>query len=170
MNQEKSKIYKKKAVFLDRDGVINKDLGYVSSIDRFYWVDGAIDSIEYLKKLNYLIIVISNQSGVSRGYYDNSDVDELHEWINTDLFSKKKVFIDDFFYCTDLPGSTSNKRKPKPGMIIDAIEKYKINREKSFLVGDRETDLEAAKNANVRGYLCEGGNLFKKIKEILINF
>ena len=112
MNQEKSKIYKKKAVFLDRDGVINKDLGYVSSIDRFYWVDGAIDSIEYLKKLNYLIIVISNQSGVSRGYYDNSDVDELHEWINTDLFSKKKVFIDDFFYCTDLPGSTSNKRKP----------------------------------------------------------
>ena len=170
MNQEKSKIYKKKAVFLDRDGVINKDLGYVSSIDRFYWVDGAIDSIEYLKKLNYLIIVISNQSGVSRGYYDSSDVDELHEWMNTDLFSKKKVFIDDFFYCTDLPGSTSNKRKPKPGMIIDAIEKYKINREKSFLVGDRETDLEAAKNANVRGYLFEGGNLFKKIKEILINF
>ena len=170
MNQEKSKIYKKKAVFLDRDGVINKDLGYVSSIDRFYWVDGAIDSIEYLKKLNYLIIVISNQSGVSRGYYDNNDVDELHEWINTDLFSKKKVFIDDFFYCTDLPGSTSNKRKPKPGMIIDAIEKYKINREKSFLVGDRETDLEAAKNANVRGYLFEGGNLFNKIKEILINF
>ena len=170
MNQEKSKIYKKKAVFLDRDGVINKDLGYVSSIDRFYWVDGAIDSIEYLKKLNYLIIVISNQSGVSRGYYDNSDVDELHEWINTDLFSKKKVFIDDFFYCTDLPGSASGKRKPKPGMIIDAIEKYKINREKSFLVGDRETDLEAAKNANVRGYLFEGGNLFNKIKEILINF
>ena len=170
MNQEKSKIYKKKAVILDRDGVINKDLGYVSSIDRFYWVDGAIDSIEYLKKLNYLIIVISNQSGVSRGYYDNSDVDELHEWINTDLFSKKKVFIDDFFYCTDLPGSTSSKRKPRPGMIIDAIEKYKINREKSFLVGDRETDLEAAKNANVRGYLFEGGNLFNKIKEILINF
>tara|TARA_B100000886_G_C20410522_1_gene486804 strand:+ start:612 stop:1124 length:513 start_codon:yes stop_codon:yes gene_type:complete len=170
MNQEKSKIYKKKAVFLDRDGVINKDLGYVSSIDRFYWVDGAIDSIAYLKKLNYLIIVISNQSGVSRGYYDNSDIDKLHEWINTDLFSKKKVFIDDFFYCTDLPGSTSSKRKPKPGMIIDAIEKYKINREKSFLVGDRETDLEAAKNANVKGYLFEGGNLFKKIEEILINF
>ena len=170
MNQEKIKINKKKAVFLDRDGVINKDLGYVYSQDNFLWVTGAQDSIEYLKKLGYIIIVVSNQSGVSRGLYTNCDVQKLHKWLNNQLFAEKKIIIDDFFYCTDLPGSSSNRRKPKPGMIIEAIDKHNIDKKKSFLVGDKKTDVEAAKNANIKGYLFNGDNLLDRIKEILINF
>ena len=98
MNQEKIKLNKKKAVFLDRDGVINKDLGYVCSIEKFIWIEGALDSIEYLKKNDFLVIVISNQSGVSRGFFAEEEVKEFHKWINSQLFLKKKVTIDDFFY------------------------------------------------------------------------
>ena len=167
MNQEKIKLNKKKAVFLDRDGVINKDLGYVCSIEKFIWIEGALDSIEYLKKNDFLVIVISNQSGVSRGFFAEEEVKEFHKWINSQLFLKKKVTIDDFFFCTDLPGTPYSKRKPSPGMINDAIKKYNIDKHKSFLIGDKRTDVLAAKNANLRGYLFRGGNLFIKIREIL---
>ena len=84
MNQVKFKNYKK-AVFLDRDGVINKDIGYLHKIEEFQWIDGAIEALKLLKKNNFLIIVISNQSGVSRGYFSKDDVIKLHKWINFEL-------------------------------------------------------------------------------------
>lgn len=167
MNQEKIKLNKKKAVFLDRDGVINKDLGYVCSREKFIWIEGALDSIEYLKKHDFLVIVISNQSGVSRGYFTEEDVKEFHKWINFQLFLKKKVTIDDFFFCTDLPGTPHSNRKPSPYMINDAIKKYNIDKHKSFLIGDKRTDVLAAKNADLEGYLFNGGNLFERIGQIL---
>ena len=84
MNQVKFKNYKK-AAFLDRDGVINKDIGYLHKIEDFKWVDGAIEALKILKKNKYLIIVISNQSGVERGFFSENDVIELHKWINSQL-------------------------------------------------------------------------------------
>ena len=95
MNQVKFKNYKK-AVFLDRDGVINEDTGYLNSIEDFKWIEGAIDALKILKENNFLIIIISNQSGVSRGYFSEKDVNNLHNWINLQL-SKHNVQIDDFF-------------------------------------------------------------------------
>ena len=96
MNQEKFKKIEK-AVFLDRDGVINKDIGYLYKIKDFEWIPGAIDAIKLLKSKNFLIIVISNQSGVERGFFEKKDVENLHSWINDEL-KKKCTSIDEFFF------------------------------------------------------------------------
>ena len=97
MNQVKFKI-SQKAAFLDRDGVINEDTGYLHNIKDFKWIEGAIEALKILKENNFLIIIISNQSGVARGYFSEQDVHKLHKWINLQL-SKYKIKIDDFFFC-----------------------------------------------------------------------
>ena len=117
---------KKKAVFFDRDGVLNYDIGYVHEIQSFKWVSGAKDAIKFLNDLNYLVIVVTNQSGVSRGYYTEKHINKLHIWMNEQLKEKQAV-INDFYYCTELPGSLEEKesrRKPSPAMINEAIKKY----------------------------------------------
>ena len=96
MNQEKIKKIEK-AVFLDRDGVINKDIGYLYKIQDFEWIPGAIDAIKLLKSKNFLIIIISNQSGVERGIFEKKDVENLHSWISNEL-NKQNTSIDDFFF------------------------------------------------------------------------
>lgn len=165
MNQEKFKKIKK-ACFLDRDGVINEDIGYLYRVEDFKWIEGAIEAIKYLKKKNFLIIVISNQSGVERGFYKKEDVKKLHNWINNEL---KKIgsSIDDFFFSTELPSEKPKERKPSPKMINFALEKYKLEKNKCFLIGDKNSDVEAAKNAGIKGYLFKGGNLLNKIQKIL---
>ena len=167
MNQVKFKI-SQKAAFLDRDGVINEDTGYLNNIKDFKWIEGAIDALKILKENNFLIIIISNQSGVSRGYFSKQDVHNLHKWINLQL-SEHNVKIDDFFFATEHPNTETSKtrRKPSPRMIEEAIKKYNLNRADCFMVGDKDIDVLAAKNANIRGFLFEGGNLFYKIKKIL---
>ena len=103
----------KKAAFLDRDGVINKDIGYLHKIEDFKWVDGAIEALKILKKNKYLIIVISNQSGVERGFFSENDVIELHKWINSQL-KKFNVEIDEFYFSTELPEKMSNPFEGNP--------------------------------------------------------
>ena len=167
MNQVKFKI-SQKAAFLDRDGVINEDTGYLNNIEDFKWIEGAIEALKILKENNFLIIIISNQSGVSRGYFSKKDVHNLHKWINLQL-SEHNVKIDDFFFATEHPDTETSKtrRKPSPRMIEEAIEKYNLNRDDCFMIGDKDIDVLAAKNANIRGFLFEGGNLSYKIKKIL---
>ncbi len=167
MNQVKFKI-SQKAAFLDRDGVINVDTGYVSKIKDFKWIDGAIDALKILKENNYLIIIISNQSGVSRGFFSKQDVHDLHKWVNVQL-SEHNIQIDDFFFATELPQTEilKTRRKPSPRMINEAIKKYNLNRDNCFMVGDKNIDVLTAKNAQIRGFLFEGGNLSYKIKKIL---
>ena len=167
MNQVKFKI-SQKAAFLDRDGVIKEDTGYLNNIKDFKWIEGAIEALKILKKNNFLIIIISNQSGVSRGYFSKQDVHNLHKWINLQL-SEHNVKIDDFFFATEHPDTETSKtrRKPSPRMIEEAIEKYNLNRADCFMVGDKDIDVLAAKNAKIRGFLFEGGNLSYKIKKIL---
>ena len=167
MNQVKFKNYKK-AAFLDRDGVINEDTGYLHNIMDFRWIEGAIEGLKILKENNFLIIIISNQSGVARGYFSEQDVHNLHNWMNLQL-SEHNVKIDDFFFATELPETENSKtrRKPSPKMIEEAIEKYNLNRNDCFMIGDKDIDVLAAKNAKIRGFLFEGGNLFYKIKKIL---
>ena len=166
MNQEKFKKYNK-AVFLDRDGVLNKDIGYLYKSSEFEWIDGAIESIKLLKKKKFFVIVISNQSGIARGYYTKNDVLNLHKWINQEL-KKQETKIDDFYFSGDLPSSEkSSRRKPSPKMINEAVSKYNLDRSKCFMIGDKKTDLDSAKNARIKGFLFKGGNLLNKITKIL---
>lgn len=168
MNQVKfKKVKKKKAVFFDRDGVLNFDIGYVHKIQSFKWIDGAKKAIKHLNELDYLVIVITNQSGVSRGYFNEEDIKVLHNWMNNEL-KKDNATINDFFYCTDLPNNNKkSRRKPSPAMINEAIDKHFILKEGSFLIGDKQTDIISAKNAEIKGFLFEGGDLFDMIQKIL---
>ena len=171
MNQEKFKKINK-ACFLDRDGVLNEDVGYLHKSQDFKWIDGAVEAIKLLKKNNFLVIVITNQSGISRGYFTSKDVTNLHEWMNK-ILKKEDIQINDFFFSGDLPNNNpESRRKPSPKMINEAIEKYNLDKTRCFMVGDKLSDLEAAKNAQIKGFLFNKSNLKNFIEKILdkINF
>jgi D-glycero-D-manno-heptose 1,7-bisphosphate phosphatase len=163
----------KSAVFLDRDGVINFDKGYVYKISDFKWIDGAKEAIKFLKSNNYYIFVVTNQSGIARGYYSEGDVKKLHNFINNEL-RKIHTSIDDFFYSPFHPDISNNKylhlenlRKPKTGMLEIAQKKWHLDKKNSFLIGDKKSDLECAENFGIKGYLFEEDNLLKFVKKII---
>lgn len=158
-------ISSRKAVFFDRDGVLNKDAGYLYLYDQMEWVDGAREAIAMLTGKGYLIFVVTNQSGIARGYYKEEDVEKLHCLMECDI-EKMGGHITEFFYCPHLKGASDSKydidcdcRKPKPGMILAAIKKYKIDPHNAFLVGDSQRDIEAAYSAGIKGFLFKKGNL-----------
>tara|TARA_Y100000022_G_scaffold190977_1_gene191662 strand:+ start:361 stop:876 length:516 start_codon:yes stop_codon:yes gene_type:complete len=167
MNQVKSEKYNK-AAFLDRDGTLNEDTGYLHKIKDFKWIKGAVNALRILKKNNFLIIVITNQSGVSRGFYSENDVKKLHKWMNQQLL-KYDLMIDDFFFATDLPDDNdiNSRRKPSPAMLNEAVKKYNLDKKKCFMLGDKQTDVEAAKNAQIKGFLFKENDLCVKISKII---
>ena len=167
MNQVKSEKFNK-AAFLDRDGTLNEDIGYLYKIKDFRWIKGAVNALRILKKNNFLIIVVSNQSGVSRGFYSENDIKKLHKWMNQQLL-KYDLMIDDFFFATDLPNNNNinSRRKPSPAMLNEAVEKYNLDKNKCFMLGDKQTDVEAAKNAQIKGFLFKENDLSVKISKIL---
>ena len=172
MNQAKFK-KKNKACFLDRDGVLNKDIGYLHKKEDFQWIEGAVECISLLKKMNYKVIVITNQSGISRGFYNHEDVEKLHLWMNKQLKKNIQTGIDQFYYSDEMPTNNVNcRRKPSPNMIFEAFQDHDLDPDQCFLIGDKKTDLEAAKNAKIKGFLFEGGNLLVNIEKILkvLNF
>lgn len=163
----------RKAVFFDRDGVLNVDTGYVHRIEDLQWIQGARETVAWLKKNSWLIIVVTNQSGVARGYYSENDVKLFHRAMNREL-EKNGGWIDDFFYCPDLPGAPvakynkdSDWRKPKPGMILAAMRKYDLSPQRCFLYGDGERDIQAAEAAGIQGFLFKGGNLYDFVRQTL---
>tara|TARA_B110000483_G_C17991458_1_gene463654 strand:+ start:352 stop:852 length:501 start_codon:yes stop_codon:yes gene_type:complete len=159
----------KPAAFFDRDGVINKEKGYIHKISDFEWVEGAKDSIKYLNENGYYVFVITNQSGIARGYYSESDVILLHEYITKELKSVS-AHIDEFFFSPYHPQNTrdylhlAHLRKPNVGMLELAASKWSFDKPKSFLIGDKSTDIECAKNFSIRGHLFKDGNLLDFIK------
>lgn len=163
----------KKAIFFDRDGVLNEDDGYVHSMDRLRWVKGAREAAGRLTKEGWLLFVVTNQSGVARGYYGEEDVVRLHQAMNEE-FGKYGGRITEFFYCPHLPGAPVSRydkvcscRKPEPGMILKALSKYGLVRNRCFLFGDGERDIEAARRAGIQGFLFPGGNLDTFIRKVL---
>lgn len=161
------------AVFLDRDGVINKDNGYVYRIDDFIWINGAKEAIKFLKEKGFKIFVVTNQSGISRGFYDENDVDSLHKFINSEL-SKHETSIDEFFLSPYHPevknykyDHLSHLRKPETGMLELACTKWQINKKYSFLIGDQKTDMLCARNFGIKGFLFEGGNLYDFVSKLV---
>lgn len=143
---------KKKCVFLDRDGVINYDYGYVSRKQNFKFKKNVFKAINFLNKNNFYVIVVSNQSGVGRGYYTEKDVDLLHEWINLRL-KRIGAHIDKFYYAPYYSLSKKKKyrlakkdRKPNIGMFKKAFKEFNIEKKGSFYIGDKNSDKIAAKN------------------------
>ena len=132
-----------KTIFLDRDGVINKEIGYLHKIKDFKFINGIFDACQYFKKLDYQIIIVTNQSGISRGHYTDNDFQNITDWMITQ-FNINKIEILDIFYCPHAPQSDCDCRKPKPGMFIAAKNKYLIDMTNSWIIGDKETDIEAA--------------------------
>jgi D-glycero-D-manno-heptose 1,7-bisphosphate phosphatase len=162
-----------RALFLDRDGVINYDSGYTSSAENFRFIEGIFDLCRTAKRLGYLLIVVTNQAGIGRGYYSEQDFLTLTDWM-LERFEAEGAPLNDVFYCPYHPvhgigryKKDSICRKPNPGMLLVAAKKYKLDMGSSIMIGDRDSDMQAAGKAGVRvrcHYLA--GN----IGEIVSNF
>jgi len=156
----------KPALFLDRDGVLNEDRGFVHRWEDFVWVPGAREVVAAFNRADWLVIVVTNQSGVGRGYYPEADVHVLHDRMREDL-AAAGAHIDAFYHAPQHPEAPVEAyrhpdpplRKPNPGMILQALQDWPIDRDASFLVGDKPSDLEAALRAGIRGVLFQGGDL-----------
>ncbi len=153
------------AAFLDRDGVLNADTGYVHRPDQIVWIEGAADAVARLNDAGYFVFVVTNQSGVARGYYGEATVQELHRWMNQRL-AESSAHVDAFYYCPHHPtaghppyGQACDCRKPAPGMIRRALAEWPVEIAGSFLIGDQPTDLAAAAAARIAGFDFPGGNL-----------
>ena len=152
-----------KTIFLDRDGVINKEINYLHKIEDFEFINGIFETCQYLISLNYKIIIITNQSGISRNYYSENDFQNINNWMLSQ-FKKNDIDILDVFHCPHGPNSLCNCRKPKPGMLLEAKIKHKINMDDSWMIGDKEADIIAANSAGVyKTILVKSGH---KINEV----
>jgi D-glycero-D-manno-heptose 1,7-bisphosphate phosphatase len=162
------------AVFLDRDGVINIDTDFLHRPEDCIFVEGVAPAIERLNRSGRLVIVVTNQSGVARGFYGESDVHQLHDFMRQSLL-EQGARIDAFYHCPHHPeGSVAAFRrdcacrKPAPGMILTAMAEHQIDPGRSFLIGDRNSDIAAAQAAGLPGYLFRGGNLDAFVEAILM--
>lgn len=161
-----------RAVFFDRDGVLIVDTGYPSKPDEIHWIDGAQRALIRLAALGYRRFVVTNQSGVARGYFDERAVESVHAAMQAALPDAAR--IDDFAYCPHHPGGSVARyaiacdcRKPAPGMLNSLIARHRIDRAGSFLIGDRASDLAAAAAAGIDGFLFPGGDLDRFVVGLL---
>lgn len=141
----------KKALFLDRDGVINKEVNYLYKIEDFEFIDGIFDLCRYFQDKGYLIIVVTNQSGIARGYYSHEQFNTLTSWM-IEEFAKNKIKLDKVYYCPHHPdiSGVCECRKPDIGMFKEAQKEFDIDLENSVMVGDNERDIEAALKSGVK--------------------
>ncbi len=139
----------KKVIFLDRDGVINKEVGYLHKIEDFEFIKGVFDACLYFQSLSYRIIIVTNQSGIERGYYSKDDFHIVNNWM-LGQFKIRRIDILDVFFCPHGPESNCNCRKPKPGMLNQANDKYNIDMKNSWMIGDKEADITSANAAGIQ--------------------
>ena len=163
------------AAFLDRDGVINVDHGYVFEPTRLEFTPTAIEGVRLLNDAGYPVLVVTNQSGVARGMYGVAEVEAFHAHLNAAL-GQAGAHVDAFYYCPYHPDGTvaefaveHEDRKPSPGMIRRAMREWDVREEGSFLIGDKSSDLDAAVAAGIAGYLIESnvGDLAARVRAIL---
>lgn len=155
-----------KALFLDRDGVVNVELNYLYKIEDFRFMDGILELCKHFQKLGYIIIIITNQSGIARGYYSNDDFAKLTSWM-VDEFKKNGIEVKKVYHCPHHPeiSGECECRKPGIGMIVEAKGDFDIDLQNSILVGDKESDIEAALGAGIReSYLFDEKGVIKDSK------
>ncbi|WP_348674531.1 HAD-IIIA family hydrolase [uncultured Abyssibacter sp.] len=161
------------AVFLDRDGVINEDHGHVGSVDRFTFIPGAPEAVAMLNAAGYYVFVVTNQAGIGRGYYSEADHLALMAHIEVELL-KAGAHFDDHRYSPYHPEAGIGHyrqdhawRKPRPGMLLDLMEHWRIDKSRSFIIGDKDSDIEAGRQAGIQGHLFTGGNLADFVRGLL---
>jgi len=154
---------KRPAVFIDRDGTVNEQMGYINHISRFVMLPGAAEAIRLLNMHQYLAIIVSNQSGVARGYYPIGLVDEVHAHMRA-LMEKEGAFVDGIFFCPHYKrGSVPEYsiecdcRKPRTGLIEQASKAFEIEMDNSYVIGDRYSDIELAVRSGMKGILVTTG-------------
>lgn len=150
---------------LDRDGVLNEDTGYPGSSTDIVWMSGAFDALARLRQLGYRVVIVTNQSGIARGFFSEEDVQALHAWM-ADIIMQHGGAISAFYYCPFHPDAIVTDyrrdhfdRKPKPGMLLKALGEFPTDISRSFMIGDRDSDMEAAAAAGIRGHKFPGGDL-----------
>lgn len=161
------------AAFLDRDGVLNVDSGFPWRPEQILWMPGAFAALRRLKRAGFLVFVVTNQGGIARGYYEEADVRALHDWMGREI-AEAGGRIDGFYYCPHHPAegrapyrTVCGCRKPAPGLLLQAMADWPVRRDGSFLIGDRQTDLQAAQAAGVPGHLFPGGDLDRFVAALL---
>jgi D-glycero-D-manno-heptose 1,7-bisphosphate phosphatase len=145
------------AAFFDRDGVLNVDRGFVHKPDDLVWIPGAMQAVRLLNEAGYIVIVVTNQSGVARGYYDEADVHDFHAHMQGEL-RLQGAHIDAFYFCPHHPEGniaryaiTCDCRKPRTGLLEQATRGWEIDLSRSFLIGDRDGDMVAAEDFKIKG-------------------
>ncbi len=172
--KKNSNYLKNKAVFLDRDGVINKELGYILSYKKFKFLKGVKKAIKYINNKNYLVIVITNQAAVGKSLLNEKKLLNIHKKMEHSLWNFNRSYIDDIFYSPYYKNSNikrfrKNKydRKPNPGMIFKAIKKWNIDKNNSFFIGDKISDKLAASKVKIKFYYKKNVPLYDQIKKII---
>lgn len=157
------------ALFFDRDGVLIRDTGYVHLPDQVEWLEGAMEAIRLCNRADYLVLVATNQSGVARGMFPESDVVALHNWMAREA-EKQNARIDGFYYCPHHPDAGDGPltrpcdcRKPAPGLLLRAIREWNIDPAASYMIGDRDRDIEAGTRAGVTPVRYTGGDLSRVV-------
>ena len=165
-----------KIFFFDRDGVLIKNYGYLCDVKKIKWLNGAISAINFLNKKKIKVIVITNQSGVARGFFTEKDLKKFHQSMNS-ILKKYNSKIDNFYYCPYHPNAKikeykriSNLRKPNNGMLVKAIKKYKVKLTECFMIGDENKDFLSAKKTKIAFEFKKKYSLDRQIKRIINNY
>ncbi|HEK21398.1 MULTISPECIES: D-glycero-alpha-D-manno-heptose-1,7-bisphosphate 7-phosphatase [unclassified Mucilaginibacter] len=159
---------KRKAVFLDRDGVLNREMGdYVCKFEDFHVLDN-FDALKELQDRGYLLLVATNQGGLAKGWYSEEELAKMHRHLKQ-VYHERGVELTDFFYCPHHPNFTGDCdcRKPKPGLLLQGIEKYNIDPAKSYFIGDRDRDVEAGEAAGVKGILIDSDQPISTVLDLI---
>jgi len=153
-------VKKYKALFLDRDGIINIDHGYVSKIEDFEFTEGIFELLHLFSQQKYRLFLVTNQSGIGRGYYSLDDFHTLTKWMLTQ-FESKNITIEYVAYCPHSPEEQCICRKPNTGMVDDIVKRYPINLSHSWLIGDKQSDIDLALNSHIQNRISIGSNKFQ---------
>ena len=157
----KSKQSSCKALFLDRDGIINVDHGYVSKAENFEFTEGIFDFLHFFIKKGYKLFIVTNQSGIGRGYYSQKDFDTLTVWMLSEL-EKENIHIEMVQHCNHAPEEKCGCRKPATGMVDEILKQYNIDLDHSWMIGDKQSDIDLAHNATINHTISIGTNIIVK--------